>query len=421
MSKSTFPIHSANIRSRLVFILAFILPVIALAACSGTGNLQDTFDTRGPVARDQADLFNFVFVIAVVVFVLVEGAIIYIALKYRSRRNSKLPRQVHGNNILEITWTIIPAIIIVVVAIPTINGIWTTTRPPEEGLPVQAIGHQWWFEFRYPEQGIITANEMHIPAGEDILIDLTSQDVIHSFWVPKLGGKLDMVPVNENQLWLRAEMPENGAPTEVLYGQCAEFCGLAHAHMKFRVIVHTPEDFTRWATDWFVPIEPPQPNTPEATGRLLFLTNCSTCHGHETNTVGSYDDQVARQNVRWASWESNPTTSQLVSAPDLTYFGDRLTIGAGEEPLTRESLIAWIKNPAVIKPGTRMQQNAAVYRTDETKANSSQSINRVDTSPNIKLSNSEVASIADYLLSLKADSTGGESVINTNTPRQGSK
>ncbi len=371
---------------RSAYLLLFVMVLGLLVASCTPDHPQSTFDTQGPVAKLQADLFNFVFVIATVVFVLVEGAVIYIVLRYR-RRNNSMPKQVHGNTALEITWTIIPAIIIAIIAVPTISGIWTTARIPEEGLPVTAVGHQWWFEFRYPEQSIVTSNEMHIPAGEDIIITLQSEDVIHSFWVPKLAGKIDMVPINENRLWLRADRPGE------YYGQCAEFCGIAHAHMRFRVIAHEKEEFEDWVNNWFVPPDPLTADLQE--GQTLFAVHCSTCHTVNSHSFGSYDSEILQQANRWQSWQREPNSSLLVSAPNLTHFGDRTTIGSGDKPLTRENLIKWIENPASIKPGTRMQQNALVYRLNPELANKNTE------NPSAKLLPGEVEKIADYLLSLK--------------------
>ena len=168
-----------------------------LAACT-PDNVQSTFGTAGPIAEDQANLFKFIFWIAAVVFVLVEGAIIYASIRYRQRSDSdKRPHQTHGNTRLEITWTIIPAIILIAVAVPTLSQIWGQQNgvPRDRGdvVSVEAIGHQWWFEFRYPDNEIITANELHIPVNRPVEFKLDSQDVIHSFWVPKIAGKVTII------------------------------------------------------------------------------------------------------------------------------------------------------------------------------------------------------------------------------------
>src|SRR5690606_18489268 len=153
-------------------------------------------------------------------------------------RPGREARQIHGNTRLEVVWTILPVVVLAAIAAPTFNTIRDITgAAPDGALEVVATGHQWWFEFEYPEQGFITANEMHIPVGRAVDITLLSNDVIHSFWVPRLMGKVDMVPGHANRLWFTPEEPG------VYLGQCAEFCGLSHANMRFRVVVHSEEDF----------------------------------------------------------------------------------------------------------------------------------------------------------------------------------
>ncbi len=391
-------IKSRRLRFTIPLLLALLLTLVA--ACTPE-HPQSTFGTAGPVAEEQANLFNYIFIISIFVFVIVEGLIIYFAWRYR-RVNEKIPKQIHGNTALELTWTIIPAIIIIAVAIPTVQSIWRTSVPPDEGMEITSIGHQWWFEFRYPSQGIITANEMVIPVDENIIITLESQDVIHSFWVPKLAGKVDMVPITKNLLWLRADQPGT------YYGLCAEFCGTSHAHMRFRVIAMEREDFNQWVDQWFIPPSRPAPGSPEAEGQALFAANCSTCHTTNSHSDGSYQREIVSQNQRWESWQNAPETSPLVSAPNLTHFAIRTTIGAGERELNAESVEDWITNPASIKPGTRMQQNALAYRSDPEKANA-----RGDYHP-ISLNVDEVRKIAAYLLSLKPNETVETSSTNQN-------
>ena len=199
VSKLSFPLRTA-------LILLVPLAIVLLAACT-PGNNQSTFGTAGPIAKDQADLFKFIFWIAAIVFVLVESAVIYIAIRFRRRSdNDKLPHQTHGNNRLEVAWTILPVLILAVIAVPTLTDIWAqqNTVPEDLGevLNVEAVGHQWWFEFRYPNHEVITSNELHIPVNRPVAFKLESQDVIHSFWVPKIAGKVDMVPLNDNYMWM---------------------------------------------------------------------------------------------------------------------------------------------------------------------------------------------------------------------------
>ena len=368
---------------RLAIVASAIAATLLLAACSPQ-HPQSTFGGGGPVARDQADLFILIFWIAVVIFILVEGLIIYAAIRYR-RRNDDMPKQVHGNTKLEITWTVVPSIVIAAIAVPTIIGIWEQQRgaPTDLGevLEVEAIGHRWWFEFRYPNQEVVTANEMHVPAGRPVNILLSSQDVIHSFWVPKLAGKVDMIPLNDNLLWFIADEPG------IYDGQCAEFCGIAHAHMRFRVVAHSEEDFQNWVAGMRTPPENAEPDSPEAAGNTLFATHCKSCHTNDSWRQGAYDLEIQQQDARWASWLDDIENSRLVSAPNLTHYGNRNFLAAGIKENSRENLIKWINDPSSIKIGTAMQDHAAIYQE------------RADN--HISLSQEEVENIADYLLSLK--------------------
>lgn len=387
--KLSFPLRTA-------FILLVPLTIALLAACTPDNN-QSTFGTAGPIAKDQADLFKFIFWIAAIVFILVEGAVIYIAIRFRRRSDTdKLPYQTHGNNRLEITWTILPVLILAVIAVPTLTDIWEqqNTVPEDLGevLNVEAVGHQWWFEFRYPNHEVITSNELHIPVNRPVAFKLESQDVIHSFWVPKIAGKVDMVPLNDNYMWMI------GDEVGEYYGQCAEFCGIAHAHMRFRVIVHEESDFQAWINGMHTAADPPIAGSPEASGKNLFAANCSSCHTNDSTTPGSYAREINSQQARWNGWVSDIENSGIVSAPNLTHFGTHNTIGAGLKDLTKESLEGWIIDPSSVKIGTRMQKHAAIYDTADGKAN---------------LTPAEVSDIATYLLSLKPGTTPAGAVIET--------
>lgn len=369
--------------SKLALVVLAIAATLLIAACSPQ-HPQSTFGYAGPVARDQGNLFLLIFWIAVAVFIVVEGVIIYAAIRYR-RRDDKIPKQVHGNTKLEITWTILPSIVIAAIAVPTIIGIWEQQRgaPTDMGdvLEVEAIGHRWWFEFRYPNQEVVTANEMHVPIGRPVNVKLASQDVIHSFWVPKLAGKVDMVPLNDNLLWFIAEEPG------IYDGQCAEFCGIAHAHMRFRVIAHPEEDFQNWVAGMRTPPEPFEPGSAEQQGQTLFATHCKTCHTDDSWRQDAYSLEIQQQDSRWATWLDDIENSRIVSAPNMTHYSQRNFLGAGIKENSRENLIKWINDPNDIKIGTSMQAHAAVYQE------------RADNKAN--LSPQEVENIADYLLALK--------------------
>ena len=365
-------------RIKLIFNLSIVMVLsILLMACNPEGP-QSTFDAQGPVSEIQKNLFLFTFWIAVIVFIVVEGAILFVTFRYR-RRNDELPVQTHGNLKLEITWTIIPAIIIVIIAIPTVIGIWQTQVMPDEedSLVINAVGHQWWFEFNYPSEEVVTANELHLPEDTNVIVKIESQDVLHSFWIPKIAGKIDMVPNHENQLWIKADNPG------LYYGQCAEFCGVAHAMMRFRVIVHTNEDYQNWLEYMRTPPQDLVSGSDEDEGRKLFVGNCSMCHTYDSYKKAAYHKEINSQYNRWEEWKKDKENSAIVSAPNLTHFGNRITLGAGLKENNYDNLVKWIEDPDSIKIGTRMKNHAAIYTTEN------------------KLSDLEIEQIAKYLLSLK--------------------
>ncbi len=319
---------------------------------------QSTFDAAGPVARVQLNLFYWVFWASVFVFVVVEGALLYAVIRFRRKSSTdELPIQSHGNNRLEIAWTIAPAIVLAVVAVPTIQAIVETSTTPPAALEVRVTGHQWWWEFEYLglDKPLVTANELHIPVGTPIDLKLESKDVIHSFWVPKLGGKTDLFPGTTNEMWLQAD--EAGT----FYGLCAEFCGTAHAQMRLRVIAQPAADFNAWVENYSKAATSPQTDSAKL-GEQVFMSNggCVACH-----TVNG-----------------PPLFAQL--GPNLTHVGTRTTLGAGIIDMNKENLIKWLNNPEAVKPGNQMTQLAPIYQSAE-----------------LALSATEVEALADYLLGLK--------------------
>jgi cytochrome c oxidase subunit 2 len=388
------PSDRPHARLRAAVVILALCAFAVAAACTPHHN-QSTFGPEGPVARQQADIFKFIFWIAAAVFVVVEVAVIAFALRFRMRKKDGMPAQTHGNTRLEVAWTIAPALILVAVAIPTVKGIYDTADPGEdlgEPLVIEAVGHQWWFEFRYPVQEIVTANELHVPVGQPVVVHLTAQDVIHSFWIPKLAGKVDMIPTRSNEVWFLAE------ETGTYFGQCAEFCGIAHAKMRFKVVAHERAEFAAWVTGMHTSPAALAAGSPESGGQTLFGQNCSMCHTTNSYQAGSYTGEIEVQESRWAAWKANPdpesaSAARIVSAPNLTHFGTRSTIGAGLSELTRDSLVNWIKSPDNIKQGTRMQAHGLVYQTDSGEA---------------RLTDAEIGSIADYLLALKPGEAGDQ-------------
>ncbi len=298
------------------------------------------------------------FSLAVVVFVLVMAVFVVSIVRFRERKeDDREPRQVHGNTPLEIGWTILPAVILAVLAVPTVRGIFEV-RAEAEGpdvIQVQVTGHQWWWEFEYPDlvstdgHSLVTANELHIPAGVPVQLTMTSRDVIHSFWVPPLNGKRDVVPGLVTELGLEADPgvaeQDFGFGAGVIPGQCAEFCGLSHADMRLRVFVQTPADFEAWAAGQLEPAEVPAEGA-AAAGFETFAAVCTACHqatvaedGGGVSVLG--DEQTI---------EVDGTTFSAQYGPDLTHFGSRSTLAAAVLTNTAEHLAEWIDDPSAVKP-----------------------------------------------------------------------
>lgn len=304
-----------------------LLALVALAACAKNAPL-DTLDPAGRIAKAQDSLFRPVFWIAAGIFFLVEGLFIIAVIKFRDRHDAAEPKQVHGNTKAELAWTLAPALLLVGVAVPTVVSIFDLTPSDDPGdVRIRVIGKQWWWEYQYldtPEPNVLTANELVIPTDTEVYLELTSSDVIHSFWVPRLAGKQDVVPGRTNSLELFAEEPGE------YYGQCAEFCSISHANMRLRVRALEPADFDAWLA---AQMEPAVTAGPEvAAGAQLFANNCAVCH-----------------QVREGDAGFTPGTG-----PNLTHLADRGTFGAGLYDLTEENLFAWVKNVRAQKPGVIM-------------------------------------------------------------------
>ena len=304
-----------------------ILGVLTLQACGGEYP-QSALHPGSDAATLLDRLFDQIFWWAVGVFVVVEGILVYTLVRFRQRPGGPRPKEIHGNVLLEVAWTLAPALILVAIAIPTIRTIFLVDRPTTDpdALVVEAIGRQWWWEFRYPELGIVTANEAHVPAGRTVDLRLRTADVMHSFWVPRLAGKRDLMPGRENQLWFRPDS------VGVFHGQCAEFCGTAHALMGMRVVVDAPEDFERWARANAADAVTPADAQARA-GQSVFMSHaCVGCH-----TVRG-------------------TPAMAPFGPDLTHFGSRLTIGSGVLDNTPANLARWLDSTQHVKPGNLMPE-----------------------------------------------------------------
>jgi cytochrome c oxidase subunit II len=266
------------------------------------------------------------------ILILVVSLIVLVLAKHSTRRTVIHQKPVHVNEhlVLEAAWTVGPALILLLVAFPAIviNFMSQPNEPPRDALHVQVIAHQWWWEFHYPKLGIVTANEVHIPVNRRVWFQLNSADIIHSFWVPRLGGKRDVIPNHTNELIL--------TPRTVgeYYGQCAEFCGLSHANMRMRVFVDTAEQFAKWTADQTSRSRDPVPDAPNyaqvRAGMELFEGSpCTTCHKIKGISKGTL-------------------------APDLTHFASRTTLAGATLENTPAQVAAWIENPDEAKPGAKM-------------------------------------------------------------------
>ncbi len=294
------------------------------------------------------DLFWLVFWIAVGVFVVVQGGLLVILVLFRDRRARREPRQIHGNNKLEVLWTAIPALILAGIAVPTVQAVFDLTERPDDGLQVEVIGHQWWFEYVYPDYGITTANTLVIPTGTAIDLTLVSEDVLHNFWVPQLAGKRYLVPGQETFLVLEADEPGE------YWGQCAEYCGLSHALMRARVVALDQEGFDAWVAEQQRAAVEPAPGSLEEEGKNTFLNaGCTRCH-----VIGGVWEEVSRQ----------------PPAPDLTHFASRSMFAGASFERTPELLRSWLANPPAMKDGSFM--------------------------PNLGLNDDEITALIAYLESL---------------------
>ena len=325
---------------RLAGFAAALCPLVLVLAGCAHNYPQTTLQPRGDFARLVDSLFRTTFWWALVVFVLVEGALLLAIFKFRGRPDDPEPTQVHGNTVLEVVWTIIPAFILVMIAVPTIKTIFKTSDyAAGDVVQIEVIGHQWWWEFRYTNLGVVTANEMHVPVGKTVNLRMTTVDVLHSFWVPQFAAKRDVFPGRHAPLWFRAEV------AGTFPGQCAEFCGIQHGRMGFKVISQTPEEFAAWVEQQrigsplvnrgVVPRDTTQPvdSVAQAGVTLFNAAGCIGCH----SMVGTATAGVPG-----------------MKGPNLSHVGSRTTIVAGMLENTPENLRKWLSNPDSVKQGTLM-------------------------------------------------------------------
>ena len=360
---------------KTVFLLSIALFALLITGCYPDHN-QSTFDPRGPVAAEQLEVFWWILIGGFIVFVLVEAALIYAIFKFRVKNESDIPVQTHGNHTLEIIWTAIPAVLLIILMVPTIQTLFYMYEAPKTTKPehtLEAIGHQWWFEFRYPdpsnpEKEIVTANEVYIPVGYPVAINLESVDVIHSFWVPKLAGKTDMVPSEGNFMWFEADEPGE------YYGQCAEYCGTSHANMKFKVVAVPENEFNAWLLAQSNPaMESSDPLVKEGAG-VFKSARCTGCHATKTIVNKGSKGRVG------------PNLAHVASRRDLAagMMRNANENGSLNDALLQENLRIWIEDPEQVKPGNLMSKGAQVY-----------------TDPDKKLTEEQISQLVHYLSSLK--------------------
>ena len=314
----------------LFFLLSFAA-IAAAAPSPGSPNLTNIFAPESTPAKSIFDLSLFVLTITGIIFVVVCTLLIYAVLKFRGKPADaeREPAQVYGSTQIELAWTVIPVLIVVVLFLATARVIHAIQDAPKPGtaLEVTVIGHQFWWEFRYPKLGIVTANELHIPVSDPAhptptFLKLLSADTDHSFWVPQLGGKTDLIPNRVNEMWMDPHRPG------IFFGQCAQYCGVQHAKMLLRVSVDQPEDFDAWVRGQQ---KPPIEDTTVIAGKRVFeATACINCH-----TVAG-------------------TVANGRFGPDLTHLMSRRTISSGAAENTPEELRLWIRHPDAIKPGSLM-------------------------------------------------------------------
>ena len=288
--------------------------------------VPSVFAPESAPAHTISHLAGLVLAITGAIFVVVAGLLAYAVVRFRRRGNDDgtEPAQIYGSGPVEAAWTTVPFLIVIVLSLTTARVIQEVqdARKPADALDVQVIGHQWWWEFRYPKLGIVTANELHVPVSQATFLELRSADVVHSFWVPRLMGKIDLIPNKVNSMWIEPERPG------LFLGQCGTYCGTQHGLMLLRVYSDTPQEFARWVEQQAKPAES---NPAVAAGKLVFeRTACINCHA-----VGG-------------------TVGDGRFGPDLTHLMSRDTLGSGALNNSVEGLRAWVKSPNQVKPGVLM-------------------------------------------------------------------
>ncbi len=360
-------------RRWIVLAAQLALSVVVTAAAPSTS----TFSHASTPAGQVNDISIFVLTITGLIFVSVSGLLVYALVRYRGRDGDRTePPQVFGSVQIELSWTIIPILIIVVLFLTTTRVLFSVQDAPKpaSALDVIVVGHQFWWEFRYPQYNMVTANELHVPVSNNAtdrptFMKLTSADVIHSFWIPQLAGKTDLLPNRVNEMWIDPRTPG------LYLGQCAQFCGAEHAKMLLRVYVDTPQQFQQWiANQQKIQAEIPLSGSNEA----LSADAGDAGVVHAGTNAGGQKLPARSENASAMGYENSKEISPRVGqyvfehqacischtvagtvatgryGPDLTHMMSRATIAAGAAANTREKLLAWVTDPNQIKPGSLM-------------------------------------------------------------------
>ena len=379
----------------------FLLALLAMTVTGCVDGVRSTLDALGPVAAVQTSTFMVTLWVSLAMFVVVGAFLVYCLVKFHHKgevvRGSALPDQGHGSAATEIALILVSVGLVGIIALPTVQGIFYVGTVPtdQKVFEVNVTGIQWWWKFEYPEYGVVTANEIAIPADRPVKFNLKAQDVLHSFWVPRLGGKMDLNPGQDNWLWLQADtnlllknndelstsMNDPGQRWQhlpddypfqgyVLYGQCAEYCGSSHAFMQMRVLVLDDANFQKWVAWQKSDAKSTLPDEQRVAAEKMFVSNrCGTCH--------------SIRGFRGAAGQVGP---------DLTHVGSRTSIAAGWLENTPDNLGHWIQNPGEIKPGNIM------YTTGYKHTNE---YDEVVLPEGTEIDETEKKALADYLYSLK--------------------
>jgi cytochrome c oxidase subunit II len=413
-----FPTFARGLRA-----VAALTGVVLLSGCDKLNfwqmnGHQSTIDVAGPVAREQLEIFYVTCWVSLVIFVLVAAVLAYATIKFRARNeadeHAEPPPQGHGNPLIELGLIGASVLALVIIAVPTLRGIWSTYDVPEaeraNAYEIKAVGYQWWFKFEYPGEiapanetvkaPLVTGNELVIPVGRPIRIHLLTADVIHSFWAPKLAGKVDMIPNRANRIWLKADKPG------YFWGQCAEYCGDSHAVMRFRIIALEQKEFAEWLEQQSQLARNVAPRAADASRPTPQFASLRTFRQNEAGITDKFDvnpleawraKQLPEKNEDAALIAQGKTLfaskacstchtvrghqAMGVQGPDLTHIGSRTTIAAGLIENNPDQLRRWIRDPGSVKPGNKMAKAYSDLK--------------------ITLSNEEQTALVAYLESLK--------------------